>query len=122
MGVGVGTAFDSLFLGGTRVDYNQVRSSEDRHPTIAFLIRLVISVGWVLLTLWGGEKLLKLVIHKWLFVLAAPYFICGFGLFTFLKYIFYLFGATRSEIYPHPDIAAVELRKADRPPNEVRGF
>ena len=116
MGIAVGTAFDSILLGGTRVDYNQVRSSEDKNPIVGFFIRLIVTVSWVLLTVWGGEALLKLIIHRWLFVLAIPYFICGFGLFTLIKYVFSLLGATRNEIHPIPDVAAVELRRADRPP------
>lgn len=116
MGVAVGTAFDSLVLGGTRIDYNQVRSSEDRNPLLAFLLRAFITIGWILLTVLGGEYLLKMIIHRWLFVLALPYALCGFGLFTFLKYVFNLLGSTRAEIHPIPDVSAVELRRADRPP------
>jgi hypothetical protein len=50
IGVMVGIGFDSLVLGGTRVDYNQLRTSEDRNPTVGFILRLVITIAWVLLS------------------------------------------------------------------------
>lgn len=113
LGVMIGIAFDSLLLGGTRIDYNQLRKSEHRNGLIGFAIRLVITVGWALLNLWGFVALLQMIVHKWLFLLGIPYFVFGFGLFTFLKFIFKLLGATRADIYPKPDVHAVQLRKAD---------
>jgi len=119
-GIALGLTFDSIVLGGTRVDYNQVRESEDRKPFIAFIIRFLVTIVWVLLCLWGGIALLKLLVHRWLFILAIPYFVCGFGLFSIIKYVFKLLHASRPEINPIPDVAAVELRTADRPPVNAR--
>ena len=113
LGIVVGLAFDSLVLGGTRTDFNQLRTSEERSPILGFVFRFLITVGWILLNLWGFTSLLKMLIHHWLFILAIPYFLCGFGLFSFLKYIFEIVGATRPEIHPIPEMTSVELRKAD---------
>lgn len=113
LGLMIGLVVDALLLGGTRIDYNQLRRAEQRNPLVGFILRLFITVCWVLLCVWGGVYFLGLLIHQWLFVLAIPYFICGLGLTTFLKYIFKLLGATRPDIYPIPDVKAVELRKAN---------
>jgi membrane-associated phospholipid phosphatase len=113
LGVMTGLVLDSLLLGGTRIDYNQIRKGEHRNEYLGFFLRLAITIGWVALTIWGLHYLLSMLIHHWLFVLAIPYFVCGLGLFTFLKYIFQIVGATRPEIYPIPEMSAVELRRAD---------
>jgi hypothetical protein len=97
-GVTLGIAVDSILLGGTRVDYNQLRKSEGRNPLLGFIFRVVITVGWGMLNLWGFVSLLQLLVHHSLWPLAIPYFIFGFGLFTFIKYMFKLVGATRPVI------------------------
>ena len=112
LGILVGIVFDSLILGGTRTDYNQLRKSEDRSPIVGFVFMFLITLAWILLTLWGFVALLEMLIHHWLFVMAIPYFVCGFGLYTFLKYIFLIVGATRPEIHPIPEMSAVEQRNA----------
>ena len=112
-GITVGVVFDSLFLGGTRIDYNQLRKSEDRSPLVGAIFMFFITLVWILLTLWGLVALLEMIIHRWLFVLAIPYFICGFGLYTFLKYFFKLVGATRPQIHPVPEMSAVGEQKGD---------
>lgn len=113
IGVITGLVVDSILLGGTRVDYNQLRAKEHRSSILGFLLRLLITVGWVLLNVWGFTYLLSMVVHHYLFVLAIPYFVCGLGLFSIIKYPFQLVGATRPEIYPIPEMSAVELRRAD---------
>lgn len=115
LGIYFGMTFDALALGGTRIDYNQMRESEGRSPLVGFLVRFIVTIGWILLNLWGLQYVLNLVIHEWLFVLAIPYFLCTFGMFSILKYPFLLLGATKNEIYPIPETSAVELRKAERP-------
>jgi membrane-associated phospholipid phosphatase len=113
LGVMTGLVLDSLLLGGTRIDYNQIRKGENRNEYLGLFLRLVITIVWVLLTVWLLDYLISLLFNKWMFVLAIPYFVCGFGLFTFLKYIFQIVGATRPEIYPIPEMSSVELRRAD---------
>lgn len=113
IGCMAGMVFDALILGGTRIDYNQLRTSEGRNPIVGFILRVLITVGWVLLNVWGFVALLKMIIHHWLFLLAIPYFVCGFGLFSFIKYLFKLVGATRPVIYPIPEVVVVGLRKTD---------
>jgi membrane-associated phospholipid phosphatase len=113
IGCAVGVAFDALVLGGTRVDYNQVRKSDGRNAWLALILRFIIAGAWILLNLWGFVALLEMMIHHWLFVMAIPYFVCGFGLFSFIKYLFLFSGASRAEIFPIPEMNAVELRRAD---------
>jgi hypothetical protein len=115
LGLVLGYGFDSLVLGGTRVDFNQQRKSEGGNPTVGFLIRFFLILGWVLLNVWGFQSLMGLVVHKWLFVLAIPYFTAGFPIFSFMKYVFKLLGATRPEISPPIEMGAVGLRQAERP-------
>lgn len=102
-----GLFFDSIFLGGTRIDFNQVRESEDRKPTYSFIMRFVVTLSWCLLTVWGGVELLRLLVHHWLFILAIPYFVCGFGLFSFIPFFQKLLVATRPEIKPVVEVNAV---------------
>ncbi|CAI2366914.1 unnamed protein product [Moneuplotes crassus] len=113
LGVIVGIAFDSLLLGGTRVDYNQLRESEDRNSLVGFIFRYLITIVWIALSIFGLDYLLDMLVHHWLFIIAIPYFVCGFALYTFMKYIFELVGATRPEIHPIPEIKSVEPRKAN---------
>lgn len=114
-GIALGYVLDSVLFNGTRIDYNQVRTSEGQSPIISFFIRFIITMIWVVLNLWLFQGLINLVVHKWFFLLAVPYFTMGLGIFGFLKYPFYILGATRPEIHPVPAIKAVELRRADRP-------
>jgi hypothetical protein len=114
LGVFLGLVIDSLLLNGTRVDYNHPRVEDNKVPFIGVIIRFAITIGWVLLNLWVGTYYLSMLVHHQLYLLAIPYFICGLGLTTFLKYIFQLFKATRTEIYPIAGTNAVELRRADQ--------
>lgn len=113
LGVQLGITIDSILLGGTKVDYNQLRKSEDRNPLVGFIVRLIITVAWVLLCLWGVPILLKMLTSSLLFIFALPYFFCSLGMYSFLKYVFKILGATRPNIYPREDMHAVGLRKAD---------
>lgn len=115
LGVVLGYGFDSLVLGGTRIDFNQLRSSEGKNPVLGFIIRFVLMGGWILLNVWGFQSLMNMVVHKWLFLQAIPYFTAGFPLLSFMKYPFKLLGATRDEIYAPNDMGAVQLRQAERP-------
>ena len=69
LGVVIGLVFDSLILGGTRTDYNQLRASEERNSLVGFIFRFVITIGWVLLCVFGLGALLNMLVHHWLFVL-----------------------------------------------------
>ena len=113
LGVALGVTFDSLFLDGTRVDYNQPRKSENKAPLISFIVRLVFTLGWIFITIWLGTYYLKMMVHHNLFLLAIPYFICGLGLTSFWKYMFMFMDGTRNEIYPIASTNAVELRKVE---------
>ena len=113
LGLAIGITLDSLLLGGTRVDFNHPRKSDNSLPIVAFLIRFVLTLGWVVLCCLLGSFYLEMLVHQKLFLLAIPYFVCGLGLTTFLKYIFHLFKATRAEVHPIPFTNAVELRRAN---------
>lgn len=82
LGIIFGLFIDSILIGGTRVDYNQLRESEERNALVGFLFRYIITVAWVLLTIWGLGYLLQMLVHHWLFVL-GKYRIshCGFNYF-----------------------------------------
>lgn len=114
LGLVIGIALDSLLLGGTRIDYNHPRKSDNSIPVVGFLIRFVLSLGWILLCCLLGSYYIEMLVHQKLFLQAIPYFLCGLGLTTFLKYFFHLFKATRAEIHPIPGTSAVELRRADQ--------
>lgn len=68
LGIIIGLVFDSLILGGTRVDYNQLRESEDRNSLVGFIFRFIMTVGWVLACIIGMDYLLDMLVHHWLFI------------------------------------------------------
>lgn len=114
-GIALGYVLDSVILGGTRIDYNQVRASEGQSPAVSFIIRFCITLFWIILNIGPVQMLINLIVHSWFILHAIPYFTMGLGIYGLLKYPFHLLGATRPEIYPIPAMSAVGLRKADRP-------
>lgn len=114
LGIVIGMALDAILLGGTRIDYNHPRKADNNVPVVGFLIRFLLTLGWIVLCCLVGSYYFEMLVHHKQFLHALPYFICGLGLTTFLKYIFHLLKATRAEIHPIPGTSAVELRRADQ--------